>query len=91
LRAAGGVYTPLGGSERRSRGLVAAELADELGGDFFSNDFKPEDELHERAEWAQAAVAEVAAGMQGGRVRSCPDTCSWNGGCSYPSICRVEG
>jgi ATP-dependent helicase/DNAse subunit B len=90
MRAAGGVYTPLGGSDRRSRGLVAAELADELGGDFVPNDFKPEDEFGARSAWAQAAVAEVAAGMRAGRVRSCPDSCAWNGGCSYPSICRVE-
>jgi ATP-dependent helicase/DNAse subunit B len=91
LRAAGGVYTPLGGSERRSRGLVAAELSDKLGGDFFSNDLKPEEEFGARTAWAQAAVAEVAAGMREGQLRSCPDTCAWNGGCSYPSICRVEG
>ena len=90
LRAAGGVYTPLGGSDRRSRGLVAAELADELGSDFVPNDFKPEEEFDERAAWAKTAVAEVAAGMREGRVRSCPDTCAWRGGCSYPSICRVE-
>jgi ATP-dependent helicase/DNAse subunit B len=90
-RAAGGVYTPLAGTDRRSRGLVAAELAEELGSDFVPNDFKPAEEFAERKAWAQAAVAEVAAGMRAGHVRSCPDTCAWRGGCSYPSICRIEG
>jgi ATP-dependent helicase/DNAse subunit B len=90
LRAAGAVYTPLGGSDRRSRGLVAAELIDELGGDFVATDVKPEDEFGERIEWAQRAIAEVAEGMRAGRLESCPDTCAWRGGCSYPAICRIE-
>jgi len=91
LRAAGGVYTPLGGTDRRSRGLVAAELREELGSDFVPNDYKPAEEFAERTAWTRAAVAEVTAGMRAGRVRSCPDTCAWRGGCSYPSICRIEG
>jgi ATP-dependent helicase/DNAse subunit B len=90
LRAAGAVYTPLGGSDRRSRGLVAAELADQLGSDFVPTDLKPEEEFGERIDWAQKAIAEVADGMRQGRLESCPDTCAWRGGCSYPSICRVE-
>jgi ATP-dependent helicase/DNAse subunit B len=91
LRPAGAVYTPLGGSDRRSRGLVAAELAGELGGDFVPTDMKPEHEFAARMDWAQAAVADVAAGMRAGRLASCPDSCAWRGGCSHPSICRVEG
>ncbi len=31
LKAAGGVYVPLGGTERRPRGMVAAELVEQLG------------------------------------------------------------
>ena len=40
---------------------------------------------------ARERVREIAARMQAGDVRPCPDTCAWNGGCSYPSICREEG
>ena len=32
----------------------------------------------------------MAGRMRTGDVRPCPETCAWNGGCSYPSICREE-
>ena len=28
--------------------------------------------------------------MRAGRLGPCPDSCAYRGGCSYPSICRVE-
>ncbi|MBA2794716.1 MAG: PD-(D/E)XK nuclease family protein [Thermoleophilaceae bacterium] len=90
LRAAGGVYVPLSGTDRRPRGLVAEEVAGELGSDFLDNDTKPEEEFGGRKEWAQRAIAEVAEGMAAGRVSPCPDSCAYRGGCSYPQICRVE-
>jgi len=90
LRAAGGVYVPLGGAERRPRGLVAAELVAELGGDFFANDVKPEGEFEQRKQWAQAAIGEVAGAMANGRIGPCPASCAYRGGCSYPQLCRVE-
>ena len=91
LRAAGGVYVPLSGGERRPRGMVAEEALDELGSDFFGNDVKPEDEFAESTAWAQGAITEAAARMRTGRVEACPDSCAYRGGCSHPSICRVEG
>lgn len=90
LRAAGGVYVPLSGTDRRPRGIVAREVAGELGSDFLDNDTKPEEEFGGRKEWAQTAIAEVAEGMSAGRVSPCPDSCAYRGGCSYPQICRVE-
>ena len=38
LKPAGGVYVPLRGTDRRARGMVAEELADQLGSDFVDND-----------------------------------------------------
>ncbi len=90
LDAAGGVYVPLGGKERRPRGMVSEELTEELGSDFFDSDRRPREELAEHAEWARAAVAEVAERMRSGQLSSCPESCAYRGGCSYPSICRVE-
>ncbi|MEJ7788381.1 MAG: PD-(D/E)XK nuclease family protein, partial [Thermoleophilaceae bacterium] len=90
LRAAGGVYVPLSGTDRRPRGLVAEEVAGELGSDFLDNDTKPEEEFGGRKEWAQRAIADVAEGMAAGRVSPCPESCAYRGGCSYPQICRVE-
>ena len=31
------------------------------------------------------------AGCAPAELASCPDTCAYRGGCSYPSICRAEG
>ena len=90
LRAAGGVYVPLGGTERRPRGMVAEELAGALGSDFFDNDVVPEADFAERTEWAEGSIERAATRMRGGDLASCPDSCAWRGGCSHPSICRVE-
>ncbi len=91
LRAAGGVYVPLSGGERRPRGMVAKEALEELGSDFYSNDVKPEDEFAESTAWATGAITDAAARMRTGRIEPCPDSCAYRGGCSHPSICRVEG
>ncbi|MEJ7750522.1 MAG: PD-(D/E)XK nuclease family protein [Thermoleophilaceae bacterium] len=90
LRAAGGVYVPLSGTDRRARGLVAEEVGQELGGEFLDNDTKPEEQFASRKEWAQRSITGVAEGMRSGRVSPCPESCAWRGGCSYPQICRVE-
>ena len=39
---------------------------------------------------AREAVREVLERMRRGDVRPCPESCAWNGGCSYPAICRHE-
>ncbi len=91
LRAAGGVYVPLGGTNRKPRGLLAADLAGELGGEFSDKDFKTRAELEEHTARVRDQVAEVAGRMRSGALASCPDTCAYRGGCSYPSICRAEG
>jgi ATP-dependent helicase/DNAse subunit B len=86
---AGGVYVPLGGDDRRPRGMLASEV-DALGSGFQSNDRLPPERFEERLEWARTAIRDTAARMRAGKLRSCPDDCAWNGGCSYPSICRAE-
>jgi len=90
LHAAGGVYVPLGGTERRPRGMVSQELAAQIGSGFYENDVHPEAEFGQTIEWARETIAEVAERMRSGALESCPDTCAWRGGCSYPSVCRVE-
>ena len=90
LKPAGGVYVPLAGTERRPRGMVAAELAEQLGSDFVDNDVVPEADFAERTDWAEESIATTATRMRGGDLESCPDSCAWRGGCSHPSICRVE-
>ncbi len=90
LQPAGGVYVPLGGEDRRPRGMLRAELPDELGSDFFGNDRYDEPAFATVLERARERVADTAERIRGGKLCSSPDSCAWNGGCSYPSICRSE-
>jgi ATP-dependent helicase/DNAse subunit B len=92
LKPAGGVYVPLAGRERRPRGLLSTELRDELGSDFFDNDFRPPEEVDEHLERVHTTVCELVRRVRAGDVRPCPESCKWSGGgCEYPSICRHEG
>jgi hypothetical protein len=70
--------------------MVAAELRDQLGSDFYEKDVVPEEDFAERTEWAERSIATTATRMRRGDLESCPDSCAWRGGCSHPSICRVE-
>jgi ATP-dependent helicase/DNAse subunit B len=91
LEPAGGVYVPLAGAERRPRGLVAAELRERLGSDFYDQDLKPREEFDQHLERAKATVCELVGRLREGDLRPCPESCGWRGeGCSYPAICREE-
>jgi hypothetical protein len=93
LEPAGGVYVPLAGKDRRPRGLVRADLAEELGDGFVDNDRVGAEEIERQLDAARERAIELAGRLRGGEVRPCPSTCSWRagGGCTYPAICRVEG
>lgn len=88
LRAAGGLYVPLG-SDKPPRGMVAAGV-DELGSGYTSTDVLPPDEFRAKLDWALGQVRDADARMRSGELGCDPDQCAWNGGCSYPSICRCE-
>ena len=89
LRAAGGVYMPLG-SAKGPRGMVAKDAEQELGSGFSKNDLLAADEFREKLAWALGQVRATDARMRAGELAANPDSCAWNGGCSYPSICRCE-
>jgi ATP-dependent helicase/DNAse subunit B len=89
LRAAGGVYVALGSDDPRPRGMVAADAA-ELGSGFFPNDRLEPGAFRAKLEWALERIRATDAAMRRGELRCSPETCAWNGGCSYPSICRSE-
>lgn len=90
VEAVAGLYTPLSGDERRPRGAIDAEFAEQLGGDFFATDVLSSEEFDELREWARGAIATAAAEMGEGQLCSKPDSCAYRGGCSHPSICRIE-
>ena len=89
LRAAGGVYVALGSEDPRPRGMVAAEV-DELGGRWVQTDRLEAEEFRAKLDWALGRIRETDALMRSGDLCSRPDSCDWNGGCKYPSICRSE-
>ena len=89
LRAAGGVYVALGERSPRPRGMVAADV-DELGSGFVKTDRLGPEEFREKLDWALGRIRETDAAMKRGELRCNPDSCAWNGGCMYPSICRSE-
>jgi hypothetical protein len=62
----------------------------ELGAGVVATDVKDADGVREELDRALERVREIAGRIRSGDVRPCPDTCAWNGGCSYPSICREE-
>ena len=69
----------------------AVELREELGDGFVDTDRVSTEELERQLELARERAIELGAQLRSGAVRPCPSTCAWNnGGCSYPSVCRVE-
>ena len=85
LQPVGGLYQPLWGRELRPRGFVR----DDVGGRYVGTDEVSAEELEAAlAEAGETAVA-TARELRAGRVRACPDSCRPQGGCAYPTICRV--
>jgi hypothetical protein len=90
LEPAAGVYLPLADRKTQPRGLVLEEVAGELGQGYAKADLKSGADVGEELDRARERVREIAGRIRAGDVRPCPETCAWNGGCSYPSICREE-
>jgi ATP-dependent helicase/DNAse subunit B len=88
VRAAGGVYLPLG-SSKPARGMVAKDV-DELGSGYVSTDVLPPEQFRDKLDWALEQVRETDGRIRRGELGCNPDQCAWQGGCSYPSICRCE-
>ena len=88
VRAVGGFYQPLTGSDLRARGVLDSDSGVEL--DCVSTDMREHAELRELLDDAVAAAREVAEQAAGGKLQARPDTCAFQGGCQYPTICRCE-
>jgi hypothetical protein len=89
LRAAGGVYVALASDDLRPRGMVAAGV-EGLGSGYFANDRLDAEDFRAKLDWALERIRATDARMRGGEICSRPDSCDWNGGCKYPSICRSD-
>jgi ATP-dependent helicase/DNAse subunit B len=94
LEPVGGFYVPLApGSKPRDavpRGVVQKGWEEDVDPEAFPNDVKEREEIDELLAAAREQVVALAGEMKSGAIRPCPDTCSFRGGCTYPSICRSE-
>ncbi len=86
---AGGLYQPLGATDLRPRGAVRDD--DDLALDLVANDRLDEDALREALGAVVERVLETVAELRAGALEGRPDTCAWQGGCAYPTICRCVG
>lgn len=83
---AGGLYQPLGASDLRPRGAVRDD--DDLALDLYANDRLDEDALREALDGVVEQVLQTVAELRAGALEGRPETCAWQGGCAYPTICR---
>ncbi len=86
LEAVGGFYQPLSGRDLRARGILMDDERCELQG-MRTDRFEPE-EFREILEQTLAEARIAAAQAAQGALQPRPQSCAWEGGCSYPSICR---
>jgi RecB family exonuclease len=88
VRAVGGFYQPLAGSDLRARGVLDRDSGLELG--CVSTDVREHADLRELLDDAVALAREMVEQAAGGGLQARPDTCAFRGGCQYPTICRCE-
>jgi ATP-dependent helicase/DNAse subunit B len=87
-RAVGGFYQPLAGRELRARGVLDADSNVEL--EAVRTDKLAHEQVGELLEACVAVARTAAIEAKAGGLEPRPDTCAYNGGCSYPTICRCE-
>ncbi len=93
LEPVGGFYVQLAARKAREavpRGVAERGWEDAIDPATFDNDLKDREEIDELLAAARKQVVALAGEMNSGAIRPCPDTCSFRGGCTYPSICRSE-
>ncbi len=85
---AGGFYQPLAGRDIRARGVLDGDSDLEL--DCVRTDRLERADFEELLERSSAAALRAAAQARSGAIKPRPDTCAFQGGCAYPTICRCE-
>jgi RecB family exonuclease len=88
VRALGGLYQPLRVADLRPRGAVRADV--DAGVALYDNDRLSEEDLRALVGAQLGAALAAGAEMDAGALEPRPATCSYEGGCSHPSICRAQ-
>jgi ATP-dependent helicase/nuclease subunit B len=86
--AVGGFYQPLAGRDIRARGVLDGDSAVEL--ECVRTDRLEHEAMRELIDQCLAAALRAAGEARSGALEPRPDTCAYNGGCAYPTICRCE-
>lgn len=82
-----GLYQPLSGKELRPRGAIDSDSGIEMA--CFRTDKRESAELRDLLEQCRLAAVDAAEQARSGALEPRPHTCSYNGGCMYPTICRA--
>ncbi len=86
--AVGGFYQPLAGRDIRARGVLDGDSALEL--ECVRTDRLEHGPMRDLLDQCLAAALRAATEARSGSLEPRPDTCAYNGGCAYPTICRCE-
>ena len=88
VRARGGLYQPLRVADLRPRGAVGADV--DAGVALYDNDRLGEEDLRALVETQLAAALRAAAELDAGLLEPRPASCSFDGVCRHPGICRSQ-
>lgn len=85
-----GVYQPLRGGELRGRGIARAGApgADEA---YLPRDLRSREEISALLAEAEERAVGLARRLRAGELTPQPATCTRDGGCAFPGICRGPG
>ncbi len=84
----GGFYQPLAGRDIKARGVIDADSGLDL--DCVRTDRLEREDLLALIDQCVTIARQAAREARSGALVPRPDTCAYNGGCAYPTICRCE-
>lgn len=88
VRVVGGFYQPLTGGDLRARGVLDGDSGVDI--ECVGGDRRERADVEALLSEATAAAREAAAQAGRGALEARPQTCTFKGGCMYPTICRCE-
>jgi ATP-dependent helicase/DNAse subunit B len=88
VRVVGGFYQPLTGGDLRARGVLDGDSGVEI--ECVGGDRREHADVEALLSEATATAREAAAQAGRGALQARPQTCTFKGGCMYPTICRCE-
>jgi ATP-dependent helicase/DNAse subunit B len=84
----GGFYQPLAGRDMRARGVLDGDSDVEL--ECVRTDLREHGDFDELLEQCAMAALQAAREARAGALEPRPESCAFQGGCAYPTICRCE-